>query len=371
MIIPYNNPSAASVLNSLGGSIGGRNRIVNGDMRIDQANAGAAVSVNAAATFRSVDKFSGFGAGSAGAYSLQQLSATPPNGFTNYLRSTVTTADAAPAAGSGYSLSTVIEGTYCQDLQFGIAANTQSVALGFWVRSSLTGSFSGSLRNSGGTRSYAFSFTIAAANTWQFISVVIPSDTTGTWNTNTSGGITVSFDLGAGTSVRTAANTWTAGSFVGVTGAASLLATLSATFDITGVQLEPGTVATPFEQRPFGDMLRLCQREYEKSFLIATAPVTNVGSNTGEQQFAAGIAAAASDIAYTEFQVNKRAAPTITYFNPNAANAQVRDQTATADATATAATNNTERGFLTTCTGNIATVVGNKLAFHYTADARL
>lgn len=348
-----------------------RNRFVNGAVEVDQANAGAAVTVNNNAIFWAVDKFSGLGVSAAGVFTLQQLSATPPSGFINYLRATVSTADAAPATGSAYVLYHRIEGSYTADLQFGLST-TRSVALSFQVRSSLTGAFSGSLRNSAANRSYPFSFTIGSANTWTPVTVIIQVDQSGTWLTTSGIGISITFDLGSGTTLKSTAATWQAGNFVGVTGAASLMATLSATMDFTGFQIEPGTLAHDFERLPFAVTLQLCQREFCKSFLLATAPVQNAGGNTSEEYCIAGKATAvAQQLAYVRFPVTMRAAAAITTYNPAAVNAQPRNNTAAADCTSATVGNNTERGFGLVATTTVATAVGDQISFHWAADARL
>ena len=349
----------------------GRNRIVNGDMRIDQSNAGAAVTVNAGAFGFSVDKFKGFGTASAGVFTLQQASATPPNGFSHYLRATTSTADAAPAVGAIYIIRHLIEGTYCQDLQFGIASNTKSVTVSFQVRSSLTGAFSGSLQNGNANRSYPFSFTISAANTWTAISVTIPADTTGTWVTTSAAAIFLNIDLGSGTTFKGTANAYAASNLVGVTGAASLLATLSATLDLTGVQLEAGTVATVFEQQPFGDMLRLCQREFYKTFLLANAPIQNAGINSGEVLFASSVAAGGNGFSNYVHPVLMRANPIVVIFNPAAANAQIRNHTRATDFSGSTYSNNSDRAVIVYGTTPVGTLAGDECRFHFTADSRL
>lgn len=353
------------------GSLDLRNRLLNGDMRIDQANAGAAIAVNLAAQFRSVDKFSGFGTTVAGSFTLQQLAATPPTGFTNYLRVTVTTAAAAPAAGDRYFCETKVEGLYIQDLPFGIAGNTQFITISFQVRSSLIGTFSASIRNSAGNRSYPFTFAITAANTWTSVTVVIPVDTAGVWLFTTAVGISLVFDLGSGANALGVANAWAGVNNTGVTGSTSLMATNGATLDFTGLQLEPGTVATTFAQVAFPDMLQRCQREFCKSFSLAVAPVQNAGINTGETTFAAGRPGALTSFIGIVFPTVMRAVPTIVPFNPAAANIQIRDNVAAGDFTATNFNNVTERGAVIFGTGNAATVSGNDLHIHWTADARL
>jgi len=368
---------STGLVSSSAGSIGMRNRIVNGDMRIDQFSSGTGVTINSSGpgTFgfqTGADKWKGIGTTAAGAFLMQQASATPPNGYTNYIRATVSTADASPAAGSQYGICSSIEGTYCQDLQFGLVT-TQSVTVSFWVRSSLTGAFSGALRNATPNRSYPFSYTINAANTWEYKTVTMQVDQTGTWLTTTGIGVNLVFDLGSGSTGRGTANAWNGNNNLGVTGAASLIGTNGATLDLTGVQLEPGTVATAFEQRPIGDMLRLCQREYAKSFLQATAPAQNVGINTGAPYGIVGLAGATggSYIIPIRFPVVMRATPSITLYNPAAANAQIRDQTSNVDGSGSGTIGITEVGGCFSATGNAASIVGALISVHYTADARL
>lgn len=237
-----------------------RNRIINGDMKIDQRNAGAAVTIsNTAAITYVVDRFYGYGSVSS-KFSLQRNAGavTPPAGFTNYLGATSLSAYTA-VSGDEFSLGQGIEGFNIADLAWG-TASAQSVTISFWVRSSLTGTFACAARNSATTRSYVFTYSISVANTWEYKTVTIPGDTSGTWLTDNGAGMYLSFSLGAGATKSTTAGSWQAGTFIHATGATSLVGTSGATLYITGVQLESGSVATPFERRPIGTELQLCQR---------------------------------------------------------------------------------------------------------------
>jgi hypothetical protein len=175
------------------------------------------------------------------------------------------------SSSSAYSLTSTdefeiiqyIEGFNTADLGWG-NANAQTITLSFWVRSSLTGTFGGSLSNHDGNRGYAFSFVINAANTWEYKTITIAGDTTGTWQTGNLKGITVMFSLGAGSSLLAAAGSWGASFPRGATGQTNLVSTNGATFYITGVQLEAGSVATPFERRDYGRELIMCQRYFER-----------------------------------------------------------------------------------------------------------
>ena len=250
------------VANLNGGPLAGtRNRIINGDMRIDQRNAGAAVTVNLLGQVFATDRWYGFGQSSDGVFTLQR-DTDAPSGFQNSLKATVTTADASVGATQGYGIVCRIEGFNTADLGWG-TANAQSVMLSFWVRSSLTGSFGAVVKNSAANRTYPFSYTISAANTWEQKTVVIPGDTTGTWLTNNGVGFSLQFSIGAGSSIQGTANAWAATNYNSASGTINVISTNGATFYITGVQLEPGTVATPFERRSYGQELALCQRYYE------------------------------------------------------------------------------------------------------------
>lgn len=237
-----------------------RNRIINGDMRIDQRNAGAVVTINAAAATYTLDRWFGFGQTTDGVFTIQR-STTAPTSFTNSLLVTVTTADASLGSTQNYVLAQYIEGFNCADFGWG-AAGAQTVTLSFWVRSSVTGTYGGSLRNGAANRSYPFTYTISAANTWEYKTATVAGDTTGTWATDNTSGPQVVFSLGAGSTLSGTAGAWAGSNLVSATGATNLMATNGATFYITGVQLEVGTAATPFERRQFGQELALCQRYF-------------------------------------------------------------------------------------------------------------
>ena len=231
----------------------GKNRIINGDMRIDQRNAGAAVTTAG----YTLDRFT-IANSTDGAFSAQQDSSAP-TGFVNSLKVTATTADGTLTTTQNLSLLQPIEGTNVSDLAWG-TANAKTVTLSFWVRSSLTGTFGGALRNSGVNRSYPFTYSISVADTWEYKTVTVAGDTSGTWLTTTGVGIGVLFGLGAGPDRSGTAGAWNSNNNVSATGAVSVIGTLNATWYITGVQLEVGSVATPFERRPYGTEFALCQR---------------------------------------------------------------------------------------------------------------
>ena len=245
-----------------GGPISGtRNRIINGDMRIDQRNAGAAVTLSAGNAY-TVDRWNGQEDTDGGM--TAQRSTTAPTGFINSLLLTTTTADASLGATQSAWIRQHVEGLNVDDLAWG-TANARTITLSFWVRSSLTGTFGGSATNNTVNRSYPFTFAISSANTFEYKTITIPGDTTGTWLTDTGRGITIFWGLGVGSTYSGTASAWAGAAYFSATGATSVIGTNGATFYLTGVQLEPGSVATPFERRSFGAELALCQRYYETS----------------------------------------------------------------------------------------------------------
>jgi hypothetical protein len=290
-----------------------RNRIINGDMRIDQRNAGASISVTA--TGFPVDRFY-INANSTGVISGQR-STVAPAGFTNSLLMTVTTPRGTIAANDVYGVRQTLEGFNTADLMWG-SASAQTVTLSFWVRSSITGTYTVSLFNAAFNRSYVATYTVNAANTFEYKTVVVPGDTTGTWATDNTASINVFWDVGSGSDFQATANTWVAAGDLRTSGSTNWISTNGATFYLTGVQLEVGTAATPFERRQYGQELALCQRYYEKSYNINTVP----GSSSDSLRFEGMIAFAKPVSSFNEefttrFSVGKRSSATVVVFNPD------------------------------------------------------
>jgi len=288
--------SRATYLASTEG-FGFRNRIINGDMRIDQRNAGA--SVTPTANTYALDRWF-FQLTQASKFSVQQ-SSTAPTGFNN--SSFVTSASAYSVLSTDtFNLQQRVEGFNFADLGWG-TASAQTVTLSFWVRSSLTGTFAGSFRNSAANRSYAFTYSVSVANTWEQKTITVAGDTSGTWVGATNGiGVILSFDIGSGSTFQTTAGAWAAGNFISATGATSVVGTSGATFYITGVQLEAGSVASPFERRDYGRELMMCQRYLWK---LDASNGANINGNT--------YPLASLTTANVWLPVTQRAAGTLTY----------------------------------------------------------
>ena len=244
---------------SASGFTGMKNRIINGNMTIDQRNAGASVVVGSGAF--PVDRWFSV-EDTDGALTAEQVEDVPA-GFVNSVKITTTTADSSLTTTQTAQFMQMIEGFNVSDLGFG-SASAQTVTLSFWVKSSLTGTMGGSVRNDSANRSYPFSYTISAANTWEQKSITIAGDTTGTWLTNNGIGLRLVFSLGCGPSRLGTAGAWNANNNTGPTGEVPVIGTLNATWYITGVQLERGSNATSFEFIDYGRQLIQCQRYFTK-----------------------------------------------------------------------------------------------------------
>jgi hypothetical protein len=245
--------------------IGMVNRIINGGMIVDQRNNGASVTIaNTGGATYVLDRWFGYGS-QLSRFSVQRNagSVTPPAGFINYLGVT-SISTSSLGAGDQFIVGQYIEGFNTADLAWG-TANAKAVTVSFWVRSSLTGTFGGSLTNDGFNRSYPFNYTISSANTWEQKSITIAGDTTGTWQVNTSTGIRLNFGLGVGTNLSGTANAWSGSTLISATGAVSVVGTNGATFYITGVQLEVGSTATPFDYQDYSEEFRRCRRYFRIS----------------------------------------------------------------------------------------------------------
>jgi hypothetical protein len=248
---------------------GFRNRIINGDMRIDQRNAGASVTPASGAYTYTLDRWAGF-ATQASKFTVQRNagSVTPPAGFTNYL-GVVVGASANVTVGSSdlFILQQSIEGFNIADLGWG-ASGATPITVSFWVRASLTGTFGGAINTNFGSNAYPFTYTINSANTWEYKTISIAGPTTGgttDWPVNNTSGLRLNFSLGAGSTLLGTAGAWAAVDRFSATGSTDLISTNGATFYITGVQLEAGSVATPFERRDYGRELMMCQRYYYRT----------------------------------------------------------------------------------------------------------
>ena len=296
--------SRARELADLGGSadaggLTGRNLIINGALTVDQRNGGSSVTPTADQTYV-LDRF-GAGLSVASKFSLEQTT-TVPAGFENSMKATVVSAY-TPGSAEWFGFFHKVEGLNASHLDFG-TSDAKTLTLSFWVRSSVTGDYGFSLANSAQNRAYPVLYNISAADTWEHKTITIAGDTSGTWLTTNGIGLNLLWSLGAGSSYLQTANAWGTGLGLGTTGQTNWISNAAATFYITGVQLEVGQTATPFEHRSFGDELARCLRYYEEW-----------GGEDAYQPFGY-FEAASSDLGYLVLHFSeKRDGPTVTVSN--------------------------------------------------------
>ena len=298
-----------------------RNKFINGDMRIDQRNAGASITMSTGNELFAVDRtMSEQGGATSNTGTIQQVT-DGPAGFNKSLKYT---AGSSSYGANGYvAINQRIEGQNVQDLAFG-TSSAQSITLSFWVKSSLVGTYTNNITHYNGTteRWNNQTYTINVANTWEYKTLTFVGDTFSGPSNNTTGFMRVYWHLGgdAGAATTTSFNTWFngTGSKRAATTQTNLLATSGATFFLTGIQLERGTVATPFEHRPFAIELASCMRYF---YAIKSTGVAN-GDATGLNGVVGGNTAVHRSQA--PHPVIMRATPSLTFSNTSTVGTDLR-----------------------------------------------
>jgi hypothetical protein len=294
----------AGLLDNSTQTYGMKNRIINGDMRINQRAYGStAISTDPVYT---LDRWRNSASGG-GAFSSEQSTIAPAN-FVNSLKLTVTTVDSSITSAEYYAFQQIIEGYNIADFGFG-TANAKPVTLSFWVRSSLTGTYGLTVGNSDVSRTYTMMYSIPVADTWTYITLSFPGDTSGTWLTTNGIGMWLLFILADGSGRQTATTNAWKGTFGETTSAQTpWIATNGATFYITGVQLEVGSTATQFDYRPYGTELAMCQRYYFKSGANAQGNANYQAHGAGGNQ-----SSNTSGNIFVPFKQTMRVTPTLSY----------------------------------------------------------
>ena len=345
-----------------------RNRIINGAMVIDQRNAGASISTASSTSTYTLDRWiSVFTQNSK--FTIQQNagSVTPPVGFANYIG--ITTTSAYTGSGDIFNIGQNIEGFNTSDLGFG-TANAKTITISFWVRSSLTGTFGGALQNSALNRSYPFTFTISVADTWEYKTIIVAGDTSGTWIGATNGiGLRLWINLGSGSTYSGTAGAWAGADYRSATGSVSVIGTLNATFYITGVQLEVGTQATGFEYRPFGTELILAQRYFETTYPIGTAVGTASTTANAPVAFSMGDSSAVTQQIIWIYKVKKCSLPTVTIYNPNSGASGSARYASALDISFSVAGARVDQATLGS--GTVGMNINNTFAYYLTASSEL
>jgi hypothetical protein len=260
--MPISSALGSSAL--LPAGLGFRNKIINGAMSVCQRGTTPIANAANTNTYGGPDRWHIFGA-SASKMTITQTTTAPNNEGFSFSALVTSSAATTPASGDYYGVRQYIEGYNMADLAWG-TAGAKPIVISFWVRSSIVGTYSFALFNASNTRTFVSTYTINTINTWEKkIVYVSAGETTGTWNASNDLGTSVWFDLGSGTGANTTANIWNTSLLIRTSGSVNWIGTSGATFYITGVQLEQNYQPTPFEQRPIGTELALCQRYYQRT----------------------------------------------------------------------------------------------------------
>jgi len=284
--------------------------------------------------------------------------------FHYFIQGTPNTADASISAAEYYTFIYHVEG-----YDIAAAALGRDVALpitlSFWHSHALTGTYCVGFRNGANDRSYVVEYTQSTADTWEYTTITVPGDVTGTWYRDEQRGLTMLFTLAAGSNFQTAANTWAAGNYFATSNQTNAMQS-GGGFKMTNVKLEIGRVATPFESRPFVEELALCQRYYEKSYQLDTVPGSAGSSGSALTALVSSTQARMS----VEFKVRKRSTPTMAYWDTstNASRVTVDSTTNVAPSAGSPVTSASERGFHADF--NVATT-GAKVKWNWTANSEL
>jgi len=300
------------------GGLTGRNLVINGAMQVAQRGT-SSTNIN---SFGSVDRFNSSKANDDELAGTQAQSTTAPDGFSNSYKIDCTTAESAVAADEYWRVRHHIEAQNLQQLKYG-TSGAQSVTLSFYVRSNVTGTYSCALYqedgDSGSGRIIGSTYAISSADTWEYKTITFAGDTGGTINNDNGEGLTILWALMAGSNYTATDNTswgtYAAGK-LSYGHAVNMGSSTSNEWYITGVQLEVGEKATPFDHsESYGETLAKCQRYYEKSYSSTTNPGTATTDGIRHSSGAAGQTTTGELPMGINFLTAKRSAPTITLYD--------------------------------------------------------
>jgi hypothetical protein len=250
----------ATAFVSTAGQLSNRNKIQNGAMNVSQRFDGDAHTPSSTSRIYTLDRWA-YWSNQASKTTIQQVEDAPV-GFKYSSKCTVASAYSI-ASGDWFGYMTHIEGQDLYDLELG-NSNAKAFTLSFYVKSSVAGTWAGSIRTKGSSpdHSYPYNYTINSANTWEKKTITVPGPTSGTWVGGRSEGMCVWFDLGSGSAYHSTANQWASANRTGPS-SSPFIANAGATWQITGVQLEKGSAATEYEHRSAADETSICERYCE------------------------------------------------------------------------------------------------------------
>ena len=361
--------SKAAELAALIGSqtaLSNRNLIINGAMQVSQRST-SDTGVHTTGFF-SCDRFQMVYSNEDELRQTITQASDGPDGFANSLKIQTTTAESAVASDERSYVIYRAEGQDLQQLAYGTSA-AKKITLSFYVKSSVTGTYAVSAYKADGNDVVGSTYTINSANTWERKSITFPVDTsTAIADDNTSGmafywAVMIGSDY---TSVDNSAwSEYANNKFFYGHAQNGVATTTNATWQLTGVQLEIGETATPFEHRSFAEELRRCQRYYQKSYNHSVAPGTNtqIGATYNVTQATSSYPSAG----FTHFKVEMRAAPTITSYDYAGTSGKM---SAGGSPVTSHIQDPSERGF-GNYVSNSSVGVNSGVAIHYVANAEL
>ena len=245
---------------------GRKNLIINGACTINQRLGSGTYTLTSSADYFPVDRFRSWAVGG-GQFTIQRSDDAPP-GFRNSIMYTVSTVDTSVASSEYYCVQQRIEGYNTSFLKWG-TNDAIPVTLSFYVKSDIPGTYSGSFWNSGQAYSCVFEYEIFESDVWEYKVVSMPGPRVGTWNSTDGVGLGIWWDFGSGAGFNATPGIWQSTGDFRSADQVPFIASSGAKFRMTGIQLEPGLVATEFEHRNHGEELALCQRYYwqQENFL--------------------------------------------------------------------------------------------------------
>jgi hypothetical protein len=346
------------------------NLLLNGGLDLDQANEGASIAASAGGNTFTADGWKTNASDSSSGDTIQQIT-DAPQGAQHSIKLTVGTGSGAVTAAQFFRLAQWIEANNLRTIGFG-TPNAQPLSLSLQVKSSVTGTFGVAIENNARNRSYALNCTVSQAATWTPCSWTIPGDTSSGWTlTGTGIGMILQLSASCGSNFQGTAGQWNAGEIECTGGQTQLTQVSGATLQISNVKLEVSPNPTPFVAPDVGAELQRAQRLYAKTLPQGTKPAQN-GGLAGALCAAAASTTAGTWSVYWPYRVEMRVSPTITTYNPAAANANIRDVSSSSDATvlvdaaSAKSTTGVMLGEQTT-----ALTAAHNLCIHATADARL
>jgi hypothetical protein len=269
---------AAGGLTVSGSSPGGRNLVHNGAMQVAQR--GTSVASITASGYYTADRWADDPSSSTGTWTQSVVAEGPTgSGLTKSLKLLCTTANAAPAAGAYHIFQQSLEGQDVQRVAKG-TASAKTLTLSFWVKANVTGTYVCQLEDVDNSRHVSAAYTVSASATWEYKTITFPADTTGALNNDNGASLVAEFWLAAGTNFTSGAlaTAWAATTSANrAVGQVNVAAAINNYWQVTGIQLETGSVATPFEFEDYGSTLRKCQRYYTRFNAEAANAIFGLG----------------------------------------------------------------------------------------------